>query len=199
MALTKEEKKQLKSDRVKKVFAETAREMIHEAGVESVSVRKVADRAGYSLGTVYNHFKNQDELLWETREIMILDVAKYMIPRNPDMIESIDDIKAVFRLFANYFVENPLVYRFFYYHELNKEDRPNTNFMDDPEVRAQFGKTFDYLVDRGMFSPEEVAIRSRLVVYAMFGMLTLYITNNDDLTLEELYQSLDDTVDRMFG
>lgn len=198
MALTKEEKKQLKSDRVRKVFAETAREMIHEAGVESVSVRKVADRAGYSLGTVYNHFKNQDELLWETRELMILDVAKNMIPKNDAPIDSIEDIKRVFHMFVDYFVEYPNVYRFFYYHTLNKEDRPSTNVMDDPEIRAQFGKTFDYLIKSGRFDFEEIALRSRLVVYAMFGMLTLYITNNDDLPLEEVYQQLDATIERMF-
>ncbi len=38
-----------------------------------------------------------------------------------------------------------------------------------------------------------------MIVYTMFGMMTLYIAGNDDLDLALLYKELDEFVEVMLG
>jgi AcrR family transcriptional regulator len=58
------EKQEMK-DRI----VQAAREMFLEEGFEKVSIRKIADRIAYSVGTIYNYFKNKDELFHAVHEM----------------------------------------------------------------------------------------------------------------------------------
>lgn len=40
-----------------KYFVDATAEIIEEEGVENVTIRKVADRAGYNSATIYNYFQ----------------------------------------------------------------------------------------------------------------------------------------------
>ena len=48
---------------LRRVLLETATRMINEEGVDSVSMRKLAERAGVSRTAAYHHFANKQELL----------------------------------------------------------------------------------------------------------------------------------------
>lgn len=45
------------------MFINTTQEMINSEGLNNVSIRKIADKAGYHNSTIYLHFKDLDELL----------------------------------------------------------------------------------------------------------------------------------------
>ena len=51
-----DEKKELKRQRIRTYFLEAAKEIIINEGYESVSVRKVADIAGYSYAIYINQY-----------------------------------------------------------------------------------------------------------------------------------------------
>ena len=72
------DKQSIKNKRVKSYFVEAAKGIILSEGVENVSVRKVADRAGYTFTTIYNYFRDLNELLQEVKNVMIQDVIVYM-------------------------------------------------------------------------------------------------------------------------
>ncbi len=86
--------------------------MIEEQGVVEVSVRKVADQSGYSLGTIYNHFENLDELLWLSRTLMLEDIDSYFLDLRL-VINDNNDLKLLFRRFMDYFINKPNIYYFF--------------------------------------------------------------------------------------
>ena len=48
---------------LRRVLLETATQLINEEGVESVSMRKLAEHAGVSRTAAYHHFANKQELL----------------------------------------------------------------------------------------------------------------------------------------
>ncbi len=47
-----------------KVFIDAAAEIIEEEGIDSVTIRKVADIAGYNSATIYNYFDNCNQLIF---------------------------------------------------------------------------------------------------------------------------------------
>lgn len=196
MTRSKEEKNKLKSDRVKQVLASAAKDIILEKGVTNVSVRKVADQAGLSLGTIYNHFKNLDELLWLTRDIMIVDITQYISPMNID-IHTLDDVKQSLHLYVDYYVQNPNVFRFFYFHHLNSDDKPNTSVTDSPDFQSHTEKTFTFLMTTYHLNQDEIALIFKSLIYSIHGMLTLLISDNDGLTIDTLYSDLDDLIDKL--
>ena len=73
---TAEDKKIRKKQRIRTYFLEAAREIILNDGVESVTVRKVADMAGYSYATIYNYFSDLNQLHWEVKKLMINDIVE---------------------------------------------------------------------------------------------------------------------------
>lgn len=57
------DKKEIQRRRKLKYFIKAAQEIIQKEGIEKVSIRKVADLAGYNSATLYNYFDNLDHLL----------------------------------------------------------------------------------------------------------------------------------------
>ncbi|QUI25296.1 TetR/AcrR family transcriptional regulator [Vallitalea pronyensis] len=199
MTLSKEEKKQLKSERIKRVFATTAKEIIEGQGVFEVSVRKVAEQSGYSLGTIYNHFENLDELLWLTRTLMIEDINHYFLDSRL-VIQNDNDLKLLFRKFMDYFINKPNVYYFFYCHPLNKEHKKDeSDILKNPQVKMQFAQTFSYLIEQKTYTEDDIMKISWTIIYAIYGLLTLYISGNDTLTKEQVYEHLDNTIDLLLN
>ncbi|MBS3809954.1 MAG: helix-turn-helix transcriptional regulator, partial [Desulfobacterales bacterium] len=57
-------KSQEREDR-KKLIAEIARELFAQNAFRDVTLRKIAQATGISVGTIYNHYSNIDELFLE--------------------------------------------------------------------------------------------------------------------------------------
>lgn len=57
-------KKEIQRLRTMKYFIEAADNIIEEEGIEKVTIRKVADIAGYNSATIYNYFQNIEHLLF---------------------------------------------------------------------------------------------------------------------------------------
>lgn len=55
-------KRQEKRKRIMSYFINATIELMEEVGIENLSIRKVADRAGYNSATLYHYFENLDEL-----------------------------------------------------------------------------------------------------------------------------------------
>ncbi|WP_040224980.1 TetR/AcrR family transcriptional regulator [Bhargavaea cecembensis] len=56
--------KQLQMSRMWKYFVEATVEIIEEEGISKVTIRKVADRAGYNSATIYNYFSELSHLVF---------------------------------------------------------------------------------------------------------------------------------------
>jgi len=57
------EKREIKRKRMFLYFIEATREIIDEEGYEAVTLRKVADLAGYNSATVYSYFEDLEQLI----------------------------------------------------------------------------------------------------------------------------------------
>ena len=55
--------KLLRKQRVMRYFIDAAKELANESGIESITIRSVAERAGYNSASLYNYFESLDQLL----------------------------------------------------------------------------------------------------------------------------------------
>ena len=57
------DKKYIQKKRIIKYFIDAVKQIQEEEGLQAVTIRKVADIAGYNSATLYNYFENLDHLL----------------------------------------------------------------------------------------------------------------------------------------
>ncbi|MBN2263533.1 MAG: TetR/AcrR family transcriptional regulator, partial [Prolixibacteraceae bacterium] len=57
--------KQIQEERMKGYFVQAAKDILKSEGIKAISVRNIADRAGYSYTTLYNYFKDVNDLVFE--------------------------------------------------------------------------------------------------------------------------------------
>ncbi|MFD1204366.1 MULTISPECIES: TetR/AcrR family transcriptional regulator [Sporosarcina] len=74
--------RKIQMGRMWKYFIEATVEIIEEEGIEQVTIRKVADRAGYNSATIYNYFSEASHLIFfasmKLLKPYIDDVANYI-------------------------------------------------------------------------------------------------------------------------
>ncbi len=190
---------QKKSERVKQYFAEITRQIILEEGEEVVSIRRVAEKAGYSFATIYNHFDNLDEMLWYARNLLIQDVANHLKASVNGPINNVDDLKNLFHAYTNYFITHPAVYRFFYFRSLDKSQKKSSSLVETEEYQGQFAKGFEFLIRAGYCSPEKVGDVGKALIYVIHGILSLQFAENDSIRSEDVFREIDNSMDILLG
>lgn len=189
------DKNEIKRERIKSFFLDATKKVIMEEGVENVTIRKVADIAGYSYATIYNYFSDLNELLWETKLLMIKDLI--VIVNNRINIKNYDSkgIKDIFKTYISYYFENPNVFKFFYLHQLViPEEKPNSIEVQ-PDFDQMWKLTFKEFLDKGIINLKDLEAISKIFIYSMHGMLTLNFSYSMELSHDAIYKDLDLIVD----
>lgn len=187
-----------KSQRVRLYFAQTAKEMILEAGIEAVSIRSIAKRAGYAYATIYNHFSSLDELLWLTRSLLITEIGTFIEARAGGRpVAGHADVAALFGAYADYFIAHPPVYRFLYFHSLAKEAKTTQSVVETEAYQEKFMRTFSYL--SAAMEPREMETAAKTILYAVHGLLTLSLAENDALSPEAVHGEMNRIIQTLLG
>ncbi|MBN1774980.1 MAG: TetR/AcrR family transcriptional regulator [Clostridiales bacterium] len=184
-------KQSLKNQRVRSYFVQAAKKIILDEGVENVSVRKVADLAGYTFSTIYNYYNTLNELLQDVKADMISDLIVHMQKTLPKKLFDLDDIKKQNRLYVKYFIDNPNVFSFFYSYRLHPIEKDRAEV---PDFSMQYLETYRGFVESGVITESEVAALAKTFIYSLQGLLALYFSDNG-MSIEMLYEELDQLAD----
>lgn len=193
MTTDSEKRAEIKQKRMKKAFVDTTKKMIVDKGFENVTVRDVADATGYTCVTLYKHFTNFEELFWQTREVIVSDIADYLLEKISDYDEG-QIIKYTFKEYINYCVSKPNAFKFLFYFQQknNKEDFSDNNYM--ASLITVFTNAFSQIADSKKLDAETVMKKSNTAFFAVHGILMVYLSNNFGMTSEVLHQYLDDAM-----
>jgi AcrR family transcriptional regulator len=192
---TMDDKKDIKKQRIKMYFLEATKEVIINEGVENITVRKVADVAGYSYATIYNYFEDLNELLWDVRSLIIKDIVEYMFQKINEPLYDINGIKRLFRTYIAYYFEKPNVFKFFYFHQLRKPNRKLDNTEPELSFEAAWKETFKGFIMNGTLKEKDIEVISKIFIYSMHGMIAISFSYDESLTEEKVYKDLDQMID----
>ncbi len=192
------EKQKRKRIRTKMYFIEAAKDMIESQGVESVSVRNIAESAGYSYPTLYNYFHDLSELLWETKGFMILDLVEIMRQKTSYPMKDMEEVKGGFKAYIQYYLDHPNVFKFFYQYPLQKPEGKPEDEPAEPDYGSMWNEAFQGFVRSGRLQEKDIEAAAKTLIYAIHGMLMLSFSNNGDLSdAENLYRDLELMIDFM--
>lgn len=198
------EEDDIKKKRILKAFINSVREVINDEGIENVTIRKIANVAGYNSATIYNYFDNLNQLIF-FGAISFLDDYVQAIPF---YINKSDDALEQFLLIWECFVknsfENPnIFYAIFtenigdnsedlfkkYYQlfpeELNNIPKKYIPMLLESELSKRCSIHIKPCIKAGYFTTEiakEVDERMRLIYH---GMLSLMVNNRLNYSQQE--------------
>lgn len=95
------------------LITETAARLFSERGFYNVSMSEIAAEAEFSVGTLYNYFKNKDELY----ETILMDWAGNLMSQNIDILKEDGDVieilRRYFTIINQFMIKNQAMIRFY--------------------------------------------------------------------------------------
>lgn len=174
----------IKRKRMMIYFIEATQKLLHEDGLEEISIRKIATEAGYNSATIYNYFQDLDHLILFGSVCYLRDYLIFLSQTLKPEMSSIDRFRTIYRCFNEFAFRNPEIFHnmFFGRHSHTLEDVlqiyytqlfPNEldgiptsmrRMMFSGNMRERDSVTMYEMVKDGFVAPEKVDSTLDLIV-----------------------------------
>lgn len=169
-------KKEIQEQRVRGYFIAATKELLKSEGLKSVSVRNIADRAGYSFATLYNYFKDVKDLVFLCVKDFREECQEYTAGRTSSITPGNKRLKAIILAYMDYFIQYPGIFDLFFNEKLSDIDQKgNTSELVTSLLGDLCAADWEFCVDRRMLTIREAAHKNMVLLYGCTGLLTLYL------------------------
>lgn len=111
--------KEIQEKRIRQYFIDATREIVKGEGLKAVNVRSVSERAGYSFATLYNYFKDLNELIFICVQGFMTECEAMIAGESYDLEPGFVRIKKRMEIFIRYFTQYPDIFELFYVERMN--------------------------------------------------------------------------------
>lgn len=191
--------KELQEERMRGYFVEAAKNLIKGEGIKSVSVRAVADHAGYSFATMYNYFRDLNELIFlcvqDFQEECRLDVEQQVKKVKGSCHEK---VKTRVMAYIRFFTEYPGIFELFYTaRAYDLGNREGTLISIEQSLEQVCRPEWEKCIQAGTLTPEQVADLGTALRYTVAGLLVMYLNRRRPASYEDFQQMVHRQVDRI--
>lgn len=185
--------------RMKGYFVDAATEIIRGEGLVCVSARNVAERAGYSYATLYNYFKDIQELILECVRGFCVECGEFVENESESDLRGVPRIKLIAKAYAKYFLQYPGIFQLFFIEgvsEIKNQSRPihliNSLFFD---LTAEEWK---FMITSKEMSQEDADMIMNQLRFGLTGMLLLFLNRHSPASFSEFVSQLDKYLEDVF-
>ncbi len=159
-------------------FINAAQQLIDEVGIENISIRKIADRAGFHNSTIYLYFQNLNELAMLASMKYFQEYSHSLSLLSQSEHTSSETFIKIWEIFLDTVFEKPnLFFNFFYgKNSDNLTDTMNRYYEIFPEERELFSD-----VIASMYYGKNISERSLHLLKSILDENTL--VNKDNLLM----------------
>ena len=155
----------------------TARELFLLKGFEATTIRNIAEKIEYSPSTIYQHFKDKNEIFYTIHSEAFAELVRYLnaseMHKNP-----MDQLIALGQIYIQFALENPELYELMFIMEAPIDF---LNYLEDANWTE--GKmAFDYLksviancIQQGLIKETDLESLSYLIWSTVHGLVTISI------------------------
>jgi len=188
-----------KSEETQRRVLEAAIAAVEAGGQEAVNIRKIASEAGYSVGSVYKHYEDQDALLLAVNSVTLSRIKAVMAAA----VEGIDDPLAQLKILAQTYLayarDNRNLWNTLFGHRLPAgKEVPDWHIQENVALLGFIADPLKMLAPD--LSEEALAVRSRTCFAAVHGLVTISLEERFiGLSGELLEREMDFLVERLAG
>ncbi|MGM0509435.1 MAG: TetR/AcrR family transcriptional regulator [Fusobacteriota bacterium] len=179
------DKKKLQMKRRKGYFIEAVKKIVKEKGIEKLTVKKVADLAGYSVGTLYNYFDDLDELLFYGIVSFFDDCKEYVLKKVDNIHDPKEKVVKLAIAYSEFFINNPNIYKLAFIKDIKipVEKISNKNYV--PEIIKISSENLKKCAEKGIIKEKHLEIILGLISNSIHGNLMFYIKKRTDITTKK--------------
>lgn len=115
MPVSSSEKKKIKYNRMVAYFTEATIEIINEEGLDGLTIRKIADKAGYNSATLYHYFPNLKHLTLFASMHYLKDYALDLSRELPKTTSPMEAYLKVWECFCRRSYQQPDIYKMIFF------------------------------------------------------------------------------------
>ena len=155
----------------------TARELFLLKGFEATTIRNIAEKIEYSPSTIYQHFKDKNEIFYTIHSEAFAELVRYLnaseMHKNP-----MDQLIALGQIYIQFALENPELYDLMFIMEAPIDF---LNYLEDANW-IEGKMAFDYLksviancIQQGLIKETDLESLSYLIWSTVHGLVTISI------------------------
>lgn len=199
------DKKLVKKRRMMGYFIEATNKIIEEEGVESVTIRRVADMAGYNSATLYNYFENLNHLIFYASMKYLKDYAINLYDYTKDSKNSLENYINVWKCFSYFCYKRPEIHHLIFFgdftsstvndamkeyysifpEELGEESQKFLPMLLEDNIHLRDYKLLQACAAEGFFNEDDLHEINEMNVLIYQSMLSRLISKRCNYTVEE--------------
>ncbi|MDR2009346.1 MAG: TetR/AcrR family transcriptional regulator [Bacteroidales bacterium] len=193
------ERKKIQEERMKTYFIQAAKEMLKAEGIKSINVRSVSYRAGYSYATLYNYFKDLNDLIFLCVRDFQDECERSILEKIKNISDGKEKIHAITKSYVEYLIEYPGIFELFFLEKMNNAG----NKKEISELIYTFldricEKHWNVCKEKGIINSAQVEIKKKQLYFLIVGMLVFFENRNQPSNYEEFISLLDSQLDNFF-
>ena len=178
--------KEIQEQRMKGYFIEATKDILRGEGLKNISVRNIAERAGYSYATLYNYFSDVKDLIFECVIDFQEECEVFIKFETKKTQPGIEKIKAVAKAYMKYFIQYTGIFELFFLEKTSDLARKQNTaeliytFFDKACVEE-----WDYCIQNKIIKKTDAELMKPAVKYLITGMLLFYINRRQPASYKE--------------
>lgn len=194
----------LKEFRMRQFFINATRKIMDDEGVHAVTIRKIADTAGFNSATIYNYFDDISHLIFcaamKYLRDYTCDIPRYVT----HAINPVEEYLQVWSCFCHHSFHNPQIYHVlfisdlghvpddvvkdyyqFFPEELNDLPSELVPMLLESDLTKRTTLSMKKCLDEGWISPHDAEAITDRIVAIYVGMLTAFMNHRVRYTAED--------------
>lgn len=168
--------REIQEQRMRGYFIQATKEILKGEGFKAISVRNIAERAGYSYATLYNYFKDVRELIFECVidfqqecRVFVADQVG-ILPPGPDRI------KASMLGYVKFFLEYPGVFDLFFLEKANGIEGKRATCQKIYDFPADLcADDWAFCLKENVYSAAQIERKKAQTVYVSAGLMLFFL------------------------
>jgi AcrR family transcriptional regulator len=169
-----EQRRQQQRSDVRRAILAAAESILADDGYERFSMRRLAERCGYTAPTIYHHFGDKLGLVEAVLEARFRDLLR-VIRRVPLASDPLETIRARARAFVRFGLRNPIHYRV-----LTAQRGPSPRPLAAAEDALRLlEQPWRQLIEQGRLAEEHLDVAQQSVFALAHGLISLRSSRPD--------------------
>jgi AcrR family transcriptional regulator len=179
------ERREREREEIRTRILDAARELFANEGVESVTMRRIADRIEYSPTAIYFHFRDKEALLAELCDCDFRSFAHGFI-EIAQIADPVERLRAAGRAYVSFGLSNPSHYRLMFMTPKTTEASTIAKGNPEEDSYAFLRSIVAELMEQGRFRDDitDVDLAAQVMWSAMHGLVSLEIAKCKDEWVE---------------
>jgi AcrR family transcriptional regulator len=170
---------------LRRIILDAAGQLFLEQGYEGFSMRRVAERIGYSATTIYRYYEDKDDLLFAVVNEGFSEFARQLREAAESVSNPLKRLEALWHAYLRFGLSNPVYYQMMFM------QRTDLLFESRREQSGPMIESFDVLqtavgaaMDAGVIKRGEVLTYSRVIWSLVHGVTALALADPKRFTPE---------------